>query len=199
MGVLAPVFSSLLLFSGCAKVSYVLNQGVGQLKLQNNGQDNDKVLKDPLVKEKDKEKIRKIGEYKDYFFSYFNQKRTAIYSKTSILKQEAVSYLVIASQYDEVKAKEEKFPFVGKFPYLGFFDEKDAISHQKKLELLDYITWRRPVYAYSTLGYLTDNILSSFFYYNEFDMAEMIFHELFHTVFFIKNEVDLSENIAKFN
>jgi hypothetical protein len=60
------------------------------------------------------------------------------------------------------------------------------------------VTYIRPVYAYSTLGYLEDRILSSFFHYEDVELAELVFHELFHTVFFIKDEVDLNENLANF-
>src|SRR5690606_28211743 len=41
-------------------------------------------------------------------------------------------------------------------------------------------------------------ILSSFFYYDDLDLAELIFHELFHTIFFIKDDVDLNENLANY-
>src|SRR5690606_17570522 len=59
-------------------------------------------------------------------------------------------------------------------------------------------TWMRPVYAYSTLGYFEDRILSSFFQYDKYELAELVFHELFHVMYFLKNNVDFNENIANF-
>ena len=84
------------------------------------------------------------------------------------------------------------------FPLFGLFKKKSAQEYQRKMEEQGYITHRRAVYAYSTLGYFTDPILSSFFFYDDFDLVEMIFHELFHTIFFIENEVKLNENLANY-
>lgn len=194
----AFLFSLILSLSSCAKISYMFSQGIGQLKLQSSAKKNEEVLKDPNVKNEDKEKIKKIGTYKNYFYRYWDKKSTDIYTETSFLKQEAVTYLVIASPYNKIEAKEECFIFAGCFPYLGFFSKDHALEHQKDLTEDDYVSYMRPVYAYSTLGYFTDTILSSFFYYNEEELAELIFHELFHTIFFAKDEVELNENLAQY-
>jgi predicted aminopeptidase len=189
---------SLLLLSSCAKVGYVFEQGVGQFSLLMSGVDNQKMLKDAKVKTEHKEKIRKIEKYKKYFYDYFEKETTDIYSETTILKGKAVTYLVIRSPFDEIKAIEECFIFAGCFPYLGFFKESSALEFAKDQEEDGMVTYVRPVYAYSTLGNFEDNILSSFFYYDDTSLAELIFHELFHTVFFAKDEVDLNENLANY-
>lgn len=200
---LKPTFKTLLLCllittSGCSKFGYLIDQGTGQAKILFGGEDNEDVLKDPKVGEKVKKKIRKIAEYKSYFYKYWDKKATDIYEETYFLKNKAVTYLVIASPHNTIKPKKECFPIMGCFPYIGFFDEKDAIDHAKELEREEWVTYTRPVYAYSTLGYFDDNILSSFFYYNDLDLAELIFHELFHTIFFVKDDIELNENMANY-
>ena len=192
------IICALCFFASCAKVGYLAQQVPGQLSLFTKARDNKEVLKDQAVSAEYKEKIKKIEEYKKYFFNYFDLKENKTYSKTTFLDRKAVSYLVISSPFNEIKAREECFPFMGCFPYLGFFNRKSAQKYAAKLEMLDWVTWVRPVYAYSTLGYFSDPILSSFFYYDEYQLAELIFHELFHTVFFVKNEVELNENLANF-
>ena len=184
------------LLCGCAQVGYLYEQGIGQWTLLSDAEENAVVLEKKELKESDKEKIKQIEKLKKYFYGYWEKEETKIYSKTTILKQDAVSYLVIVSPTNEIKPIETCFPFMGCFPYLGFFNEKSAKEFAQKNESEDKITWIRPVYAYSTLGYLTDTILSSFFYYNEYELAELVFHELFHTIFFVKNDVDLNENLA---
>lgn len=191
-------FLALLLITSCAKLSYLTSQSVGQLKLQWNGRKNEEVLKDPKVKESHKKKIKLIKKYKTYFYDYFKLKEQDIYSQTTFLKSQAVTYLVTASPYHRIKPKEFSFPFVGAFPYIGFFNKEDAEEFADDLEIDNNFTHMRPVYAYSTLGYFEDRILSSFFVYNEEELAELIFHELFHTIFFIKDEVELNENLANF-
>jgi len=188
----------LLLLVSCSQLSYLTEQGFSQLKLQWKGVENEKVLADPNVDAEIKRKITLIQEYKKFFYKYFDKKETGIYSKTSILDQEAVTYLLIASPKTKIESHKFSFPFFGEFPYIGFFNKASAINYSKRLEKKGFSVYLRPVYAYSTLGYFEDRILSSFFYYSDLDLAELIFHELFHTIFFIKNDVDLNENLANY-
>lgn len=187
----------LALSTGCTMVGYLTEQGIEQAKLQWNGRDNEEFLKDPKVSEDHKNKILLIGEYKKFFYHYFNEKMTPIYTKTTLLPNKAVTYLVIASQHTKIEAHDFNFPIMGSFPYIGFFKKDSAQAFSEKLKRDEnLVTYIRPVYAYSTLGYLEDRILSSFFEYDDIELAELVFHELFHTVFFIKDEVDLNENLA---
>lgn len=190
------LFLSLFLLSSCAKLGYIYEQGTGQFSLLLSGVDNESLLKDPKVKDKHKEKVRKIIKYKKYFYEFFEKKTTNIYTETTILEGDAVTYLVITAPFDKIKAEKECFIFVGCFPYLGFFKLASAKEYAKSKSEEGFVTYIRPVYAYSTLGAFEDNILSSFFYYDDIDLAELVFHELFHTIFFVKDEVDLNENLA---
>lgn len=195
MGLL-KVLSILFLFSSCAKVGYLLDQANGQLKILKDAKENKVLLKDPKVSSEVKRKIHLIMAYKKFFYDFFNRKDPGIYSKTYILPGDAVTHLLIASKYDEIKPKMFGFPLVGDFPYIGFFEIESAKKWANKLKANDYVTYIRPVYAYSTIGYFEDRILSSFFKYSDHGLAELIFHELFHTIFFIKDEVSLNENLA---
>ena len=192
------VLSLLLILSSCAKFGYLVEQGTGQVKLLATAKENEAILNDVRFSNKDKEKIKKIQIYKKYFYKYWGKKETSIYNKTTILHDAAVTYLVISSEFNKIEARKECFPIMGCFPYLGFFKKSSAESFADDLKEKNYVTYIRPVYAYSTLGYFTDTILSSFFYFDEFELAELIFHELFHTVFFVKDEVELNENLANY-
>lgn len=182
----------------CSGIPYVIEQGIGQVSLMAKAKPNSKILNDPATPQKIKDRILEIEEYKSYFENYFNHNAGKIYSKTTILKEEAVTYLVILSPKDRIEAVKHKFPFVGSFPYLGFFKKESALKFKAKKEKQGLAAYMRPVYAYSTLGHFNDPILSSFFVWDKYDLAETIFHELFHTFLFFKNEVDFNENLATF-
>lgn len=188
----------LLLMSSCAKLSYIVSQAEGQISLLNRARANSEVLKDVRVSSVDKDKIRRIERYKSFFTDYFSVKPNRHYTKTTFLQSKAVSYLVIHSPKNKIEAQQSCFPFVGCFPYLGFFSEEDAKKFLQKKNKEGFSTYMRDVYAYSTLGHFSDPILSSFFYYDDFELSELIFHELFHTYFFVKDEVDFNENLATF-
>lgn len=196
------LLSFLFLVSGCSQVGvgYLSEQGLGFAKLQwLHSRANENVLDDPDISDETKRKILLVQEYKKFFYYYFKEKETDIYTRTTMLENEAVSYLVIASSHTKIEAHEFQFPFVGGFPYIGFYKKKSAKSFAKKLRKDEnLVTYIRPVYAYSTLGYFEDRILSSFFEYDDVELAELVFHELFHTVFFIKDEVELNENLANY-
>lgn len=193
-------FYFLLLFiltSSCTSIGYISEQAMGWSKIQFTAVKNEKLLDDPKIDEEIKRKILLVGEYKKFFYHFFSKPQTGIYSKTKLLSNKAVSYLVIASQSTKIEPVEFHFPIVGNFPYLGFYEESSAEEFAKKLKYeKNLVTFIRPVYAYSTLGYFEDRILSSFFHYDDIELAELIFHELFHTILFIKDEVDLNENMA---
>jgi len=180
-------------------LGYLSEQGWGQLKLQVKGRKNQDVLNDPKVDPLFKRKILSIEKDKKFFYEFFKEKETSIYSETTFLDHEAVTYLLIASPHKQMVPHEFDFPFMGKFPYIGFFSKDSAKKFAKKLEEDEnLVTWIRPVYAYSTLGYLEDRILSSFFHFEDIELSELVFHELFHTIFFMKDDVDLNENLAQF-
>lgn len=191
------IFVSLLICTGCTMVSYLSEQGIEQMKIQWNGIKNEEFLDDPHISNEFKHKVMLVGEYKKFFYNYFKKKPTGIYSKTTMLPSKAVTYLVIASPHYKIEAHEFKFPLMGNFPYIGFFKKESAEKFAERLNSNEnLVTYVRPVYAYSSLGYFEDRILSSFFHYDDIELAELVFHELFHTVFFIKDEVDLNENLA---
>jgi predicted aminopeptidase len=197
MDILKIIF--LLLFSiSCTTPHYLFKQSMGQLKLQRSGVKNERVLDDATVSQEHKEKIQLVIKAKNFFLEYFNHRDSGIYSKTIFLDTPEITWLVIASRPDEIKAYEHNFLFMGSFPYLGFFSKDDALAFEKRLIQKGLVTWMRPVYAYSTLGYFEDRILSSFFEYDEVELVELIFHELFHTLFFVKDYVELNENLASF-
>lgn len=109
-----------------------------------------------------------------------------------------VSYLVIASKKNEIKAKKWSFPIVGSFPYIGFFSEKQAKKYKEKLESQDYDTYLRGASAYSSLGWFREPLLSSMLHGSKEELAETIFHECFHRTFFFKGNVKLNERLAVF-
>ena len=191
-----------MILTSCAKVSYITEQGLGQIGLEYNDQDVDDFLNDPSVEKEFKDKVKMISQAKEYFYKYFDLEKSDIYDEVKILDQPAVTYLVIHSPQNEIRAVKTNFPIMGSFPYLGFFSKESAIEYRNQLKKDGYSTYMRPVYAYSTLNHplwpFHDNILSSFFYFNEVQLTELIFHELVHTVFFVKNQISVNENIADF-
>lgn len=201
MGLLKTTILLFFLIS-CAKFSYITEQTVGQLALEYKDIDVKDFLEDDRQKIEYRHKVKLVLGAKKYFYDYFQIQEVSIYDEVKLLDQSAVTYLVIYSPKNKIEAVKTWFPLLGSFPYLGFFSKKSALDFKHEKDKLGYSTYMRPVYAYSTLNHplmpFDDNILSSFFHYQDNDLIELIFHELTHTIIFVKNDISLNENLAGF-
>ncbi len=190
---------NLLFFYGCSTTGYLKDQFVGMMTIMNKQKENHLILRDVRIPKEHKEKIQKIELYTKFFYQFFGlENKSRVYQKTVLLRPGPIIYMVVSSYFDKVEAHKEKFPFFGEFPYLGFFDLMKAHEYKEEMEKNGFFVSIRPVYAFSSLGHYDDPILSSFFEMDEFDLMETIFHELFHRIFFIKNNVELNESLATY-
>ena len=71
------------LLIGCSKVQYLVEQGIGQASLFLKAKENDELLKDPLTSQVVKKKIKKIEDYKDYFYKFFKREVKGIMKNDS--------------------------------------------------------------------------------------------------------------------
>lgn len=185
-----------LLLTGC-QLPYLVSGAVEQVKILSSREKIEKAIESVALTDKAKGKLKYALKAKKFAAQNgLNCKKN--FGTFVQLDRPYVSYLVIASKKDEMKAKKWSFPIVGSFPYKGFFSEKQAqhaISHLKKK---NYDTYMRGVTAYSSLGWFKEPILSSMLKYDQEALAETIFHECFHRTFFVKNNTEKNEQLAVF-
>lgn len=89
-----------------------------------------------------------------------------------------------------------RYWFVGRLSYRGFFSEADARQQASMLEKDGWEVYVSGIPAYSTLGWFSDPVLSSFVYQPEAELAELIFHELTHQVLFVPGDTVFNESLA---
>lgn len=90
------------------------------------------------------------------------------------------------------------FPIVGTVPYLGFFTDEDADAVVGELADEGLDVYKRPVGAYSTLGWFEDPILLHMLGWSTYDLANVILHELTHATVWIPGSVAFNESFASF-
>jgi predicted aminopeptidase len=119
---------------------------------------------------------------------------------TSIYEQgnEPLLWVISASEKYRIRAYYWDFPLVGMVSYKGFFEKKKAEAEKNKMICAGYDVDLRPVSAWSTLGWLSDPILSSMLNKSKGNLCNLIFHELFHATYYAKSSVDYNENLASF-
>ena len=88
------------------------------------------------------------------------------------------------------------FPIAGCVNYRGYFAEAEARAEAARLAANGDDVHIGGVPAYSTLGYFSDPMLSTFIRYPDTEIARLIFHELAHQVVYAKDDTVFNESYA---
>lgn len=184
-------------FSGC-QLGYLMHISYNHLGLLTSTESIENALKSDKLTEEQKNKIRLTQEAKQFAYDKLGLKRSNNYSKFVDLKRRYVTYNVTASEKWKFEPYLWNFPIIGKAPYKGFYNEQMASDEAAEMQKKDYDTNLRGVSAYSTLGYMTDPLLSSMLNYSDYGLTNTIIHELTHTTLFIKDNVNFNERLAVF-
>jgi predicted aminopeptidase len=182
----------------CKLISYGIGQAKGQLKILTNTRPIKEILADPLVPDSLKKRLSFMSEIKKYAIDSLKLKDTKNYQKLYDQNGKPILWVVIASEKYELKALKWSFPIIGTFDYKGFFEYEKAVNLENELKLKGLDTEISEVSAWSTLGWFRDPILSSMLFRSDASLADLIIHEMTHNTIFIKNNHELSENLANF-
>lgn len=109
-----------------------------------------------------------------------------------------VTYALSGAQAFRLEPYQWTYPLVGTLPYRGHFVKEDALEDERDLKSQGYDTYVRGVGAYSTLGWLSDPLLSSMLRYDDGNLVNVIIHETVHANLFVKGEADFNERLATF-
>jgi len=182
---------------GC-QIGYYLHSGYYQSKLINSRKPIDKMLRSDKLDEKQKAKLRLVGEVKAFGEKNLGLAKSSNYTTFIQLDEPHVTYIVQAAYAHELKPFLWKFPLVGEVPYKGYFRRKLAEEEAAGFDKSKYDTNVRGVSAYSTLGWFQDSVLSSMLRYEDNDLAELILHESIHTTIYVKSAAEFNERLATF-
>lgn len=197
---LAKVLLALLsiqILSAC-QMGYLMKSGYGQMKLLSSRVPITEALQSPELNEAEKKKLVLAQEVRQFAETSLYLKSTQNYTSYVELGRPYVTYVVSAAPKWKLKHHEWSYPFMGKMPYKGYFEEKDAQEEEKELQRKDLDTFMRGVSAYSTLGWFNDPLLSSMLRYDDYDLVNTIIHETVHATLYIKHAADFNERLATF-
>lgn len=190
--------SALLVAGNYDLVDYGLRMGKGQMEIVLGSKKVEKYLNDPAYPDSLKQKIRLIQEIKKFTVDELGFQPSPNYNKLYDQEGKPMMYVVTGCERYSLNPMVWKFPIIGKVTYKGFFSKSEADEEASRIEKLGFESRIRIVNAWSTLGWFRDPIMSSMLYEPPGDIAEVIIHELSHGTIFVKNDVDLSENLANF-
>jgi len=109
-----------------------------------------------------------------------------------------VQWVVTASLPDQLQPVMWWYRVIGKAGYRGYFEAYRAIQMAQKLRSQGLDVQVSTVTAWSTLGYFSDPILRNMLDQSSAELADVIFHELFHATCFMAGSTSQNENLASF-
>ncbi len=195
----------MVLLSSCSSVYYLFQAGKGQLRLLNRGRPLHEVSKDVRTERGLAELLEKIPAIQS-FGERNGLKATPNYREYVELGQDSVVYVVTVSDALAFKPEVFRFPIVGSFSYLGWFDREDALEFASKYEKKGKDVDVRGASAYSTLGWFRDPLLSSMIPRNDGkvsitafpELVNVFLHESVHATLYIQDQSWFNESLASF-
>lgn len=194
---LLAIFAFLVIWNWSLLV-YGINQGIGQLNIVWNARPVEEFLSDPQFPDSLKAKLRLIDEVRKFAIDSLGLKDTDNYKTLYDQKGEELMWVVTACAPFELRPKQWTFPVIGSVPYKGYFEKEKARAEKAQLEKEGWDVSVLNPGGWSTLGWFTDPILSGMLTRSEGDLASLIIHEMVHATFFVKDSVELNENLASF-
>ncbi|MDR3341903.1 MAG: aminopeptidase, partial [Treponema sp.] len=208
LAMVAILLGCLTVFSGC----YTLKQGVTMLGYLNRAVPLESLLtaspEEPVDASGeegssdaalDKRRfVEQVLDIRRFAITALGLRESANYTRYVALDRDYLAAVVSAAAQDSFSRYEWWFPVVGKVPYKGFFDPKDARKEAEKLKKKDLDVWIRGVDAFSTLGWFSDPLYSYMRHYPVHQLADLIIHEQLHATVYLKGQSQFDEELAEF-
>jgi predicted aminopeptidase len=197
------------LFSGC----YTLKQGAVMLGYLGRAVPLDSLAADsplpgggseqgagetPEKAEKNRRFVERVRDIRRFATEELGLRESANYTRYVELDRSYIAAVVSAAAQDSFTRYEWWFPVVGKVPYKGFFNVEDARKERDKLLKKGLDVWVRQVDAFSTLGWFKDPLYSYMRDYSDYQLANLLIHELLHATVYLKGQSQFDEELAEF-
>lgn len=189
---------AVMLIGSCGTAQFYSQALGGQMEIWRKSRSNMAVRADPAVPVDVKRRLEFIEELRAFAARELDLP-TKSFGKYCDLNRPYVVWVVFAAPEFSVEAKRWWYPLVGSLKYRGFFNEKDAKEEGERLKRQGLDVFVGGVEAYSTLGYFKDPVLNTFLHRSDFELAELVFHELTHAKLFIPGDTDFNEAFATAN
>ena len=99
----------------------------------------------------------------------------------------------------EFSFSQKNFNFlIGSFGYLGFFDLALLQRWRSYFQNTSNDVYTSVVAAYSTLGYFSDPIYSTYLEFQKKELIQLIFHEMSHEKLYFSDDTNFSERLSVF-
>jgi predicted aminopeptidase len=186
--------------TGCFHLHYLSQAVHGQLDLATGGTPIKKLLQSDELPPLVRNWLSEVSPLKTYIHAQgLNVSNN--YTHYVQLDRPAAVWLVVASEPMAFIPKVWTFPWVGSFPYLGWFKKMDAQRLANELSEQGWDVYVRGAGAYSTLGWFSDPLISTMIDKGGAPIGTLVntlIHESVHATIHIPNQGHFNESSATF-
>ena len=183
-------------FIGCSTAKYYSHAAVGHLQLTTGLTPIQKVIEQEETNKELRRQLELVTELRDFAENKLSLNVGKAYSKYKHLDRSAAVWVVYAASPFSTKLQSWKYPIVGEYQGRGFFKERMAKEYSAKLHSQGFEVYAGKAIAYSTLGWFSDPLLSTFLDDSDEELAETLFHELAHRTYYLKGDTMFNESFA---
>jgi predicted aminopeptidase len=187
-----------LLLNGCISVSYYGQLAEGQLQLLRAREPVSQVIADPQRDPKLRAHLAQSQKARVFASEHLHLPDNQSYRLYADIGRPYVVWNVFATPEFSLKAQNHCFPIAGCVAYRGYYTQSAARGEAALQRLKGMDVSIGGVEAYSTLGWFNDPIISSMMNWGDERLATLIFHELAHQRFYVKDDTEFTESFATF-
>jgi predicted aminopeptidase len=185
---------------GCATLTegpvYYWQSMVGHLSMMSRAKPIQELLQDPATDARLRDRLALVREIRQFASSELALPDNDSYTRYADLQRPFVVWNVFATPELSMRLQQWCFPVAGCVSYRGYYDKDEAERFAERLRGIGLDVQVGGVPAYSTLGWFSDPVLSTFIQYPDGELARLIFHELAHQVVYVKGDTTFNESFA---
>jgi predicted aminopeptidase len=189
---------AILLLSGCSSLSYYTQLASGQLALLRAREPVAEIIADPQRDPRLREHLLKSQQARAFASEHLHLPDNKSYRLYADIHRPYVVWNVFATGEFSLEPVTHCFPIAGCVAYRGYYDQGAARGEAALQKLEGKDVYVSGVEAYSTLGWFNDPIISSMMHWGDERLATLIFHELAHQRFYVKDDSEFNESYATF-
>lgn len=189
---------ALALLGGCSSISYYDQLASGQLQLLRARVPVEEVIADQSRDPRLRQRLALSQKARAFASDQLHLPDNPSYRLYADLGRPYVVWNVFATDEFSLEPITHCFPIAGCVAYRGYYSiggARGAAALQRQEGKDVYVSG---VEAYSTLGWFNDPILSSMLGWDDERLAALIFHELAHQRFYVKDDTEFNESYASF-
>jgi predicted aminopeptidase len=184
------------LITGCTSLGYYSHSIKGGLGILTRRRSIESLLADPTTPPDLRQRLELVLEIRTFAGEQLALPLGKSYRSYVDIERPYAVWTVVAAEELSAEPVEWCFPIAGCVSYRGYFSREKAERFAAKLEQKGLETDVGGATAFSTLGWFSDPVLSSFVDFPEPELAGLVFHELAHQQLYVKDDTTFNESFA---